>query len=220
MSLTQELLAFESVDISECLGDEFDKSACFQNPTTVNEIEQRERDRLIPKKTRQSTAWSVNVYLAWAEYRNTQIESLGNEYRSIPVDLAITPVEEVNYRLTRFILEVMSGHGKPYPANSLYAISTGLLRHSRVDLNRYDLNILSKDDPHFRSFRNACGSFDCGRRGTVMAIWYCWISLVKNIKVRCILSQLQNVCLYPRVMNEHVNLMAEQYEFGTEKEGD
>ena len=53
---TQELLAFESVDISEYLGDECDKSACFQNPTTVNEIDQRERDR-IPKKTRQSTAW-------------------------------------------------------------------------------------------------------------------------------------------------------------------
>ena len=76
---TQELLAFESVDISECLGDEFDKSARFQKPhATVNEIEQRERDR-IPKKTRQNTAWSVNVYRAWAEYRNTQIETLEDE---------------------------------------------------------------------------------------------------------------------------------------------
>ena len=27
---TEDLLAFESVDISECLGDEFDKRACFQ----------------------------------------------------------------------------------------------------------------------------------------------------------------------------------------------
>ena len=190
MPLTQELLAFESVDIFECFGDEFDKSACFQNPSTANEVEQRERDRLIPKKTRQSTAWSVNVYLAWAEYRNTQIESLGNEYRSIQVDLAITPVEEVNYRLTRFILEVMSGDGKPYRANSLYAISTGLLRHSRVDLRRNDLNILSKDDPHFQSFKKTSGSFDCRRRGTVMVIWGSWISLVKSIKLRCILSQL------------------------------
>ena len=43
---TQELLAFESVDISECLGDEFDKSARFQKPTAVNEIEQRERDKV------------------------------------------------------------------------------------------------------------------------------------------------------------------------------
>ena len=72
---TQELLAFESVDISECLGDEFDKSARFQKPTTVNEIEQRERDR-IPKKTQQSTSWSVTAYRAWAEYRNTQWKPL------------------------------------------------------------------------------------------------------------------------------------------------
>ena len=63
---TQELLAFERVDISECLAGEFDKSVRFQKPTPVNEIEQRERDR-IPKKTRQSN-------------RNTQIETLGDEY--------------------------------------------------------------------------------------------------------------------------------------------
>lgn len=52
------------------LGDEFDKSARFQKPTTVNEIEQRERDR-VPKKARQSTPWSVNVYRTLVEYRNT-----------------------------------------------------------------------------------------------------------------------------------------------------
>ena len=131
MPLTQELLAFESVDISEYLGDEFDKSACFQNPTTVNEIDQREKDR-IPKKTRQGTAWSVNVYLAWAEYRNTQIETLGDEYRSIPVDLAVTPVQEVNDRLTRFILEVKSGDGKPYPANFNWIAETFARRLEQV----------------------------------------------------------------------------------------
>ena len=47
---TQDLLVFESVDISERLGDEFDKGACFQKPTTVNEIEQRERDRIFQRK--------------------------------------------------------------------------------------------------------------------------------------------------------------------------
>ena len=87
---TQELLAFDSVDISECLGNKFDKSARFQNPTTLNEIEQKERDR-ITKKTRQSTAWPVNAYRAWAEYRNTQIETLGDEYRFVPVEIGHHP---------------------------------------------------------------------------------------------------------------------------------
>ena len=49
---TQELFAFDSVDVFECLGDEFDKSARFRKPTTVNEIEQRERDRNMRKKGR------------------------------------------------------------------------------------------------------------------------------------------------------------------------
>ena len=53
---TQVLLSFESVDISEYLGEEFDKSARFQKPTTVNEIEQNKRDR-IPKKN--STKYRV-----------------------------------------------------------------------------------------------------------------------------------------------------------------
>ena len=55
-------------------------------------------------------------------------------------------MKEFNYWLTRFILEVMRGDGTPYPANSLYSILTGLLRHFREDLKRYDLNNLSKDD--------------------------------------------------------------------------
>ena len=111
---TQELLAFESVDASECLGDECNNSARFQKPTTVNKFEQRERDR-IPKKTRESTAWSVNVHRAWDEYRNTHINTLGDEYRFVAVDLGTIPVEEVNYWLTRFVLEVTRGDGKPYP---------------------------------------------------------------------------------------------------------
>lgn len=56
--------------IWELGGDEFNESAHFQKPTTMNEIEQSERDR-IPKKTRQSSAWSVNVYRTLVEYRNT-----------------------------------------------------------------------------------------------------------------------------------------------------
>ena len=55
---TQDLLAFESENIrkdfiSEYLGDESDQRTRFEKPTTVNEIEQRERER-IPLKTRQS----------------------------------------------------------------------------------------------------------------------------------------------------------------------
>ena len=48
---TQDLLAFESENIrkdfiSEYLGDESDQRTRFEKPTTVNEIEQRERERI------------------------------------------------------------------------------------------------------------------------------------------------------------------------------
>ena len=111
---TQELLAFESVNISECLGVEFDKNACFQKPATLNKIEQ---------KIKRQYSNSTNVYRVCDEYRNTHIETLRDEYRPIPVDLGTNPVEEVNYWLKRFILEVLRGYGKPYPyPRSIYSL--------------------------------------------------------------------------------------------------
>ena len=52
----------------------------------------------------------------------------------------------------------MRAGGKPYQANLLYSISTGLLRHFRDDLNRNDKKVLSKDDVQFQSFRKALDS--------------------------------------------------------------
>ena len=92
---------------------------------------------------------SVKVYQARAEHRNSQIETLRDEYTSVPLNFQATTVEEINCWLTRFILEVMRADGKPYPVNLLYSISTGLLRHFRDDLYRYDIKILSKDDFQF-----------------------------------------------------------------------
>ena len=50
--VTQALLAVESVDTPELLGDEFDKNARFQKPTTVNKTEQRERERIPETSTK------------------------------------------------------------------------------------------------------------------------------------------------------------------------
>ena len=89
---TQELLAFESVDISECLGMNSINRNTFPKAYHSERIEQRERDR-IPKRTRQSTAWSVNVYpsLGWIpEHTNW---NPGRWVWSVPVDLGTTPVE-------------------------------------------------------------------------------------------------------------------------------
>ena len=66
-------------------------------------------------------AWSVNVYQAWAEHRNSQIETLQDIYIYLcPFNFQAATVEEINYWFTRFILEVhvMRADGKPYLANS------------------------------------------------------------------------------------------------------
>ena len=54
---TQDLLAFESENIrkdfiSEYLGDESDQRTRFEKPTTVNEIEQRERENPTENSTK------------------------------------------------------------------------------------------------------------------------------------------------------------------------
>ena len=74
---TQDLLLSESVDISKYLEDEGREILRFEKPATDERIRQRERNR-IPKKTRQNTAWAVNVCRAWAEHRNSQIGTLGD----------------------------------------------------------------------------------------------------------------------------------------------
>jgi hypothetical protein len=94
------------------------------------------------------------VYRASAEYRNTKIETAVDEYSSVTLTFKTTNVKEVDYWLTRFILEARRGDGKPYPANSLYNIAAGLLRHFKDDLKRFHLNILAKNDANFSSFKD------------------------------------------------------------------
>ena len=74
---TKDLPLSESVEISKYLEDEGREILRFEKPATDERIRQRERNR-IPKKTRQNTAWAVNVCRAWAEHRNSQIGTLGD----------------------------------------------------------------------------------------------------------------------------------------------
>ena len=100
----------------------------------------------------------MNIFEAWTRYLNTQILTLGKEYLSVPVDIKSTSARKVNYWLTRFIREVMKTDGTPHSANSLYLIACGLVRYFRDNMKRFDLNILSKEDANFDSFRKA---LDC-----------------------------------------------------------
>ena len=56
------------------------------------------------------------MYRAWAEYRNTKIKTAVDEYSSVTLAFKTISVKEVDYWLTRFILEARREDGKPYPA--------------------------------------------------------------------------------------------------------
>ena len=86
------------------------------------------------------------------------------------------------------------------------SISTELLRHFRDDLNRYDIKILSKDDVQFQSFTS------------VMVIRNYWLSFIETLSYSVYFYNCKVFGFW--AMNEHVNLMAEQYEFGSDKDSD
>lgn len=124
---TQDLIHSEVIDVSEYLGKD-QKDLRHEKPVTNAEIRRGEKER-VPVRTRKNTAWAVRVYQAWSQHRNARIETLDGEYSSDPLSFEMTSVEEVDYWLTRFILETRRANGNPYPVNTLYNISTGLLRH-------------------------------------------------------------------------------------------
>ena len=74
---TQDSLLSESVDISKYLEDEGREILRLEKPVRDERIRQRERNR-IPKKTRQSSAYAVNVCRAWVKHRNSQFGTLGD----------------------------------------------------------------------------------------------------------------------------------------------
>ena len=80
---TEDLLHSGAFDISSYLSGS-EPHGRFEEPVTTAEISKRENAR-IPEKTRKNTVWAVNVYRAWAEYRSTRIETLQEEYPSVPL---------------------------------------------------------------------------------------------------------------------------------------
>ena len=232
---TQDLLRSESLDIEKYLSEDKGDSR-FEKPTTSEEIWRREKER-IPVKTKRNTAWAVNVYRSWAEHRNNQIETLDDEYSSVPVSFDMMTVKEVDFWLTRFILEARRVDGKPYPANTLYSIATGLMRHFKDDIKRFDLNILSKNDANFSSFRNALDSkmkeMTSAGIGTTKSaadpltladeeqLWSSGAIGFHSSQALSYAVFFYNCKVFGfRAMNEHVNLSIEQYEFGADETGE
>ena len=123
-------------------------------------------------------------------------------------------------------VQFMKTDGTPYPANSLHLIACGLVPHFRDNMKRFDLNILSKEEANFDSFRKApdsrmkevitAGVGTKKQRSDPLSneeeakLWFSRTAGLHSCK-----SLKYGVCFYNfkdfgfRTMNEQVNLMAE-----------
>ena len=119
-------------------------SSRFSTLTTDTEVEEVKASS-VPKNTRKSTNWAVNVWKDWSAHRRSASPSI-TEWL---VHLYIAQPRELDYWLSKFVLEARKGSGEPYPPDTLYAICTGLLRYIRE--RRPETNIIK--DPQFDGFR-------------------------------------------------------------------
>ena len=128
----------------------------FGQVATESELNRRKVER-IPENTRRSTKWAVKVWQKWAEFRQDTIETMMGMYKTIRSLSECTPVE-LDFWLSRFIVEVRNENGDSYPASTLYSLACGLNRHIKEELERVDVEILSKKDTRFANFRYALDS--------------------------------------------------------------
>ena len=103
----------------------------------------------IPAKTRQQTDWTVRVWEQWSTSRNEQL--LPGE-KPFSTDFGALTVEEMQFWLCRFVLEVRKVDGEHYCPSTLYQLCCGLLRHLRNNCNQVDVNIF--EDREFYQFQS------------------------------------------------------------------
>jgi len=102
--------------------------------------------------TKKCTNWAVWVFTAWRQARNVTQED------RCPTDLLENPFAgQLNYWLSRFVVEARRADGERYPSATLYQLLSGLLRYARSKSKRCP-NFLDKKDQRFAELRGTCES--------------------------------------------------------------
>ena len=87
--------------------------------------------------------WAIKVFDQWRESRNAASEE------QCPDNLLVEPnVQQLNYWLSRFVVEGRREDGKPYPASSISNILAGVYRHSKAIVPDFP-NFMNRRDPSF-----------------------------------------------------------------------
>lgn len=96
----------------------------FQSDEKLQEI----KDNSVPKNTARNTAWAVNIWKQWSLSRQ---EGFPGKFSEWPVHLYIADNIQLDYLLSKFVIEVKKSDSNTYPPNTLYSICCGLLRYVR-----------------------------------------------------------------------------------------
>ena len=106
---------------------------------------------IVPKNTESNNRWALCNFEAWrAHYNGLHPDTPCRE------DVLLTgDANELDYWLSRFVMETRKEDGSPFPSRSIKLILSGLQRHMRAN-SQSPFNIFNKDDHHFRRFRSTC----------------------------------------------------------------
>ena len=104
----------------------------------------------IPKNTNKANEWALKVYEQWASFRRDQMDTLLSDV-TLPLHLTDGTNCELNYWLSKFIMEIRRQDGTDYPPNSLTNIISGIQRQLRE--NGRNVNFFKKGDNEFLRLR-------------------------------------------------------------------
>ena len=100
----------------------------------------------ISKNTAKRTSWCVNIWKEWSQHRQSLHPGAYSEW---PIHLYLADSQQLDYWLSKFVLETWKRDGDHYPPKTLYAICCGLQRY--IQDHRPDINLFSS--PLFAGFR-------------------------------------------------------------------
>ena len=115
----------------------------FAAPKSDAEL-QEARDSAVPKNTAKNTSWARNVWREWTGHRRQCCQPM-----DCPPHILLCTSAQLDYWLSKFVLEVRRRDGQPYPPNSMYQLTCGLLRWIRE--MKPALNLFA--DAEFAGFR-------------------------------------------------------------------
>lgn len=116
-----------------------------------DEVRERQLSR-IPANTKKATKWSLGV---WTDWKVARSETCSEDSDKCPAgvgDITKMSKEELDFWLSKFVLEVRKTNGECFYPNTLYGICCGLQRYLR-DNGRPEINLWT--DYNFKGFQDS-----------------------------------------------------------------